>query len=102
MSRGGSPRCSQTTRTESPSATPKEHPMSTQPEETGMPDELGPLPECHPRELPTLKALSEMMDAVQEIKERHSLSFAELMWCLASVTTSWSGIILGLDRKRKK
>lgn len=63
------------------------------------PDDLDPLPAVDPRTEATRAARDELRDAVADIRRRHSLTFAELFWCLGEVLRWWSESALDAERR---
>lgn len=65
------------------------------------PDDLDPLPAVDPRTKATLAAKVEISTAVRDIRERHSLTFAEVFWCLVEILRWWSEAALDAERRRR-
>jgi hypothetical protein len=64
-------------------------------------DDFDPLPAINPRTTSaTIAAKVEISMAIRDIRERYSLTFAEVFWCLGETLRWWSESALDAERRR--
>lgn len=58
------------------------------------------LRKASPRDVPTGRAYAELLSALEEVRARHGLTFAEVFWVLAELTRSWASSALACERRQ--
>lgn len=64
-----------------------------------MADNLGPLPQVHPRELPCQKARAELADGLAQWRKRHNLTEAEYLSLVLAELSLHVGFLVNVERR---